>query len=124
MSIRMKDLVGTLSKEHEKIVAAEFDKRYPNTGILDFTIHAKSQFILRGYNMNDLNHMKKFVPLDIVPQDNMQHVVASRSIQYGIVVQRYGNRVSVITTLDRFRHKTKNNKIIVESVELEILWTR
>lgn len=78
MSIRMKDLVGTLSKEHEKIVAAEFDKRYPNTGILDFTIHAKSQFILRGYNDNDMKQMLKVI--DLKGTVGREYVIKSTSL--------------------------------------------
>lgn len=122
MSIRMKDLVGTLSKEHEKIVAAEFDKRYPNTGILDFTIHAKSQFILRGYNDNDMKQMMKVINLEGTV--SREYVIKSASLHYGLVVVRYPDRYVVKTTLERFRSKTNDEKIIVESVGMEILWTR
>lgn len=122
MSIRMKDLVGTLSKEHEKIVAAEFDKRYPNTGILDFTIHAKSQFILRGYNDNDMKQMMKVIKLEGTV--GREYVIKSTSLHYGLVVVRYPDRYVVKTTLERFKTKTADDKIIVESVELEILWIR
>ena len=122
MSIRMKDLIGNLKKEHEKIVAAEFDRRYPNTGILDFTIHAKSQFILRGYNDNDMKQMLKVIKL----QGDIGHeyVIRSKSLQYGLAVVRYPNRFVVKTTLERFRTKTKSNKIIVEGIERNIIWTR
>ena len=122
MSIRMKDLVGNLKKEHEKIVAAEFDRRYPETGILDFTIHAKSQFILRGYNDNDMKQMLKVIKL----QGDIGHeyVIRSKSLQYGLAVVRYPNRFVVKTTLERFRTKTKDEKIVVEGIEMETLWTK
>jgi len=123
MSIDISEVIK-LSKPQEHTVAKEFDKLYPDTGIFDFSVHAKARFIMRGYNLNDLKHMKKFIPLDVVPQDNNMYVIVSRSIQYGLVVQRYGSKVSVISTLERFKHKTNDNKIMVESVELEILWTR
>ena len=122
MSIKMKDLIGTLSKEHEKIVAAEFDKRYPNTGILDFTIHAKSQLILRGYNDNDMKQMLKVITLDGTV--GREYVIKSASLHYGLAVVRYPDRYVVKTTLERFKTKTTDDKIIVESVELEILWIR
>lgn len=123
MSIDISEVVK-LSKPQERIVAQEFDRRHPDTGIFDFSVHAKSQFILRKYNENDIKHMKKFISVDIVPQDNKEHVVVSRSIQYGLVVQRYGNRLAVITILDRYKNKTEDNKIMVESVEMEIIWTK
>ena len=118
----MKDLVGNLKKEHEKIVAAEFDRRYPETGILDFTIHAKSQFILRGYNDNDMKQMLKVIKL----QGDIGHeyVIRSKSLQYGLAVVRYPNRFVVKTTLERFRTKTKDEKIVVEGIEMETLWTK
>ena len=94
MSINTINLVDKLTKEQEKIVAAEFDKRYPDTGILSFTNHAKSQFVLRKYN------------------------------QYGLVCQRYRDRITVITVLERFKTKTKDNRIIVEGIERNILWTQ
>lgn len=124
MSIRMKDLVGNLKKEHEKIVAAEFDRRHSDTGIFRFSTHAKSQFILRDYNQHDLKQMKQVITIDTVPMDNQEHVVVSTSLQYGIVCQRYHNRIAVITVLERFRTKTKSNKIIVEGIERNIIWTK
>jgi len=123
MSIDISEVIK-LSKPQEYEVAKEFDRKHPDTGIFDFSVHAKSQFILRGYNANDLKHMKKFITLNIVPNDNRMHVIVSKSIQYGIVCQRYNNKVAVITTLERYKHKTNDNKVMVESKELDILWTR
>ena len=123
MSIDISEVIK-LSKPQEYEVAKEFDRKHPDTGIFDFSVHAKSQFILRGYNANDLNHMKKFITLNIVPNDNRMHVIVSKSIQYGIVCQRYNNKITVITTLERYKHKTTDNKVMVESKELGILWTR
>ena len=122
MSIRIKDLVGNLKKEHEKIVADEFDRRYPNTGILDFTIHAKSQFILRGYNDNDMKQMLKVIKLQGIV--GREYVIRSETLQYGLAVVRYPNRFVVKTTLERFRTKTKDEKIVVEGIEMETLWTK
>lgn len=124
MSIRMKDLVHKLTKDQEKVVAAEFDKRHPDTGIFSFTTHAKSQFVLRGYNRHDLKQMKNVISIDTVPIDGREHVVISQSLRYGLVCQRYNNRIAVITVLERFRTKTEDNKIMVEGIERDILWTR
>ena len=124
MSIDTKRLVRKLTKDQERIVAAEFDKRHPDTGILSFTTHAKSQFILRGYNYNDLAQMKQVISADTVPMDGQEHVIVSKSLRYGIVCQRYDNKLTVITILERFRTKTKSNKIMVEGIERDILWTR
>lgn len=124
MSINMKDLVHKLTKDQEKIVAAEFDKRHPDTGIFSFTTHAKSQFFLRGYNQHDLAQMKQVITMETIPMDGQEHVIVSRSLRYGLVCQRYHNRIAVITVLERFRTKTKDNKIMVEGIERDILWTR
>lgn len=122
MSIRMKDLIRRLTKDQEKIVAAEFDNQHPDTGILSFTTHAKCQFILRGYNQHDLRQMKNVIKIDTVPFDGQEHVVISSSLHYGIVCQRYLNKITVITVLERFRTKTKDEKIVVEGIERDILW--
>lgn len=124
MSIRMKDLVHRLTKDQERIVAAEFDKRHPDTGIFSFTTHAKCQFILRGYNQHDLAQMKQVITLETVPLDGQEHVIISTSLHYGLACQRYRNKITVITVLERFRTKTEDNKIIVEGVERDIIWTR
>lgn len=124
MSIRMKDLVHELTKAQERLVAAEFDKRHPDTGILSFTTHAKCQFILRGYTELDMKQMKKVISIETVPMDGQEHVVISASLQYGLVCQRYPNKITVITVLERFRTKTKDEKIVVEGIERNILWIR
>lgn len=54
---------------------------------------------------------------------NVMIVSIFQSVNKPVVV-RYPDRYVVKTTLERFKTKTNDEKIIVESVEMEILWIR
>ena len=53
-----------------------------------------------------------------------EYVIKSKSLQYGLAVARYPNRFVVKTTLEKFRTKSDDEKIVVEGIEMETLWTK